>query len=213
VSQTQLDPMRGLDGGEIRRGYVRQDPDLIFLGEIRDHETAMLALEASLTGHLVISTLHTESAGGAVHRLASLGAPLEMLSQSLLLLQAQRLVRRLCPVCREPVPFGGTGESEKWERHMVRAGLEIPRVTWRARGCTRCQGSGYQGRVVLMELVPVTRTVSHALLRAGCGEWVDLPQAVIGGPGSTLYDDALRRVIGGEITLEQASLYGHAWEE
>lgn len=212
VNQTQLDPLRGLTLNEFRKGYVRQDPDVLFLGEIRDLDTAGFAVEASLTGHLVISTLHTESAVGAVHRLISLGVNTEILSQSLLLLQAQRLVRKLCNLCKRPIPENHE-LYRKWANVFDRTGLERPDSLYQAKGCPRCQDSGYAGRGLLVETVKVTHGMAQAIAVARLEDLFALRKIAVEQGATTLYQDSLRLLAMGILSLEDADLYGNPWED
>ena len=148
VAQTQVNPRIELNFARSLRSILRQDPDIIMIGEIRDLETAQIAVQASLTGHLVLATLHTNDAASAITRLADMGVEPYLLASSLLGVLAQRLVRRLCPACRrtaQPTP----GESALLER------LGLPRTQrlWNAVGCATCGGSGYRGRTGVYELL------------------------------------------------------------
>lgn len=211
VNQTQLDPMRGLTLHEFRKGYVRQDPDVLFLGEIRDLDTAGFAVEASLTGHLVISTLHTESAVGAVHRLISLGVNTEILSQSLLLLQAQRLVRKLCNLCKQPLRKNAD-QRERWMKSFERAGVQMPDCLYQAKGCPRCQDTGYAGRGLLVEMVKVTKVMAQAIAVARMEDLLILRRTAEEQGATTLSRDSLRLLEAGELSVEEADLYGDPWE-
>ncbi len=212
VNQTQMDPLRGLTIQEFRKGYVRQDPDILFLGEIRDPDTAKFALESSLTGHLVLSTLHTESASGAIHRLIALGVHTEILSRSLLLLQAQRLVRRLCPVCKRKRPSSEIF-AEQGGRLVSKSQCQIPDYLYEAVGCSGCQNTGYNGRVVLMEMIPVTHRVAQAIATTRMEDLFGVDRVARESGFSTLYEDAWRRACMGDISVSQAALYGNSWEE
>src|SRR5207249_5007584 len=141
VGQTQVNPKIELTFARALRAILRQDPDIIMIGEIRDLETAQIAVQASLTGHLVLATLHTNDAASAVTRLADMGVEPYLLASSLLGVLAQRLVRCLCPECREAVA-PTAGEASVLEQ------LGLPRSThlWRATGCAACNDSGYRGR-------------------------------------------------------------------
>ncbi|SNS18452.1 type II secretion system protein E (GspE) [Noviherbaspirillum humi] len=136
VGQTQVNPRIEMTFAKALRAILRQDPDIIMIGEIRDLETAQIAVQASLTGHLVLATLHTNDSAAAVTRLLDMGIEPFLLSSSLLGVVAQRLVRKLCPVCKEPDPNGGP--------------------EWRAVGCDKCGHTGYQGRVGIYELLQTT---------------------------------------------------------
>jgi general secretion pathway protein E len=148
VAQTQVNPRIELNFARSLRSILRQDPDIIMIGEIRDLETAQIAVQASLTGHLVLATLHTNDSASAITRLADMGVEPYLLASSLLGVLAQRLVRCLCPECRratEPTP----GERALLEH----VGLPRTRAAWGAVGCPACGGSGYRGRTGIYELL------------------------------------------------------------
>jgi general secretion pathway protein E len=155
VNQIHVKPQIGLTFANGLRSIVRQDPDVIMVGEIRDAETAEIAVQAALTGHLVFSTLHTNDAAGAIARLLEMGVQDYLLSSSLLGVLAQRLVRRLCPRCRREVPFTGLEAASS----ELAVGGEVPATIWEAAGCDECSGTGYLGRVGIFELLPVTAEI------------------------------------------------------
>jgi general secretion pathway protein E len=158
VGQTQVNPRIELSFARALRSILRQDPDIIMIGEIRDLETAQIAVQASLTGHLVLATLHTNDAVSAVTRLADMGVEPYLLASSLLGVLAQRLVRCLCPACREAVPATAGEEA-------VLAQLGIARASrlWRASGCDACSRSGYRGRTGIYELLLVDDDVRRSI--------------------------------------------------
>src|SRR6516162_390620 len=139
VNQIHVKPAIGLTFANGLRSIVRQDPDVIMVGEIRDAETAEIAIQAALTGHLVFSTLHTNDAAGAISRLLEMGVQDYLLSSSLLGVLAQRLVRRLCATCRKEVPFTGFAANEP---EVTLQNVETPRTVWEAVGCNACSGTG-----------------------------------------------------------------------
>src|SRR3990170_1031016 len=150
VNQIQVKPQIGLTFANGLRSIVRQDPDIIMVGEIRDFETAEIAVQAALTGHLVLSTLHTNDAAGAVSRLLEMGVQDYLLSSSLLGVLAQRLVRRLCAACRKQTPFAGFSAGDP---ELRPASGEPLQNVWEAVGCEECGGTGYLGRVGIFELL------------------------------------------------------------
>ncbi len=167
VNQIHVKPQIGLTFANGLRSIVRQDPDVIMVGEIRDAETAEIAVQAALTGHLVFSTLHTNDAAGAISRLLEMGVQDYLLSSSLLGVLAQRLVRRLCPDCRREVPFADV--EAVTEELNVRESSSL-RVVWEAVGCNLCSGTGYLGRVGIFELLPVTSEICKVIVqRADAG--------------------------------------------
>jgi general secretion pathway protein E len=162
VNQIHVKPQIGLTFANGLRSIVRQDPDVIMVGEIRDAETAEIAVQAALTGHLVFSTLHTNDAAGAISRLLEMGVQDYLLSSSLLGVLAQRLVRRLCPNCRKEIPFtdldGVAAELNLRESSSLN-------TVWEAVGCNSCSGTGYLGRVGIFELLPVTSEICKVIVR------------------------------------------------
>ena len=167
VNQIQVKPQIGLTFANGLRSIVRQDPDIIMVGEIRDFETAEIAIQAALTGHLVFSTLHTNDAAGAISRLLEMGVQDYLLASSLLGVLAQRLVRRLCLSCRKEVPFTGFGIEDSESR--IQNG-DPPATLWEANGCDSCNGTGYLGRIGIFELLPVTSEICKLIVqRADAG--------------------------------------------
>ncbi len=153
INQIQVSTKAGLTFARGLRSILRHDPDVILIGEIRDRETAEIAVQASLTGHLVFSTLHTNDAPGAITRLVDMGIEPYLVASSLEMVLAQRLVRLICPACRQPyaAPDADALRSE--------LGGEIPDQLYHGRGCRQCQGTGYRGRTGIFELMPVTERI------------------------------------------------------
>jgi len=167
VNQIHVKPQIGLTFANGLRSIVRQDPDVIMVGEIRDAETAEIAVQAALTGHLVFSTLHTNDAAGAISRLLEMGVQDYLLSSSLLGVLAQRLVRRLCPNCRKEVPFA---DMDGLAAELDVDGDNALRTVWEAGGCDTCSGTGYLGRVGIFEFLPVTSEICKVIVqRADAG--------------------------------------------
>ncbi len=167
VNQIHVKPQIGLTFANGLRSIVRQDPDVIMVGEIRDAETAEIAVQAALTGHLVFSTLHTNDAAGAISRLLEMGVQDYLLSSSLLGVLAQRLVRRLCAACRKEMPFSA---FENTEPGLSLQFGEVPEVVWEATGCNVCSGTGYLGRVGIFELLAATPAICKIIVqRADAG--------------------------------------------
>ncbi len=153
INQTQIQPRSGLDFNRVLRALLRQDPDVIMVGEIRDAETASIAVKAAQTGHLVLSTLHTNSTAETLTRLRQMDIPGYLLGPALQLVVAQRLVRRLCVHCRQPGQAIAHLPTELWPGTLQ---------TWRAPGCDHCF-SGYYGRLALFEILPVTSKLQNAI--------------------------------------------------
>jgi general secretion pathway protein E len=183
------------------RALMRQDPDIIMVGEIRDLETAEMAIQAALTGHLVLSTLHTNDAPSAVMRLLELGVPYYLLETTLIGIMAQRLVRTLCPACKAP---GGELLDEIWGNLTEGWGIPKPATTYRPVGCPECRQTGYRGRIGLYELLTVTQPFSklikeetdiHALRQQSVNDGMK-PLRVAGAlkvaEGTTTVDEVLK---------------------
>ena len=173
ISQTQIDHEKGYDFSHGLRAAVRQDPDVIMVGEIRDEETATVAIDSALTGHLVFSTLHTNNAAGAIPRLIDIGVNPKIISSALNIAIGQRLVRRLCKFCKEEyLPEGK--ELEAYEQALpdirkFRPRVVIPEKLWRPVGCDKCSFTGFKGRVSIYEGILMDRAV-EAILRENPSE-------------------------------------------
>ena len=194
VGQTQVNTKVDMTFARGLRAILRQDPDVVMVGEIRDLETAEIAVQASLTGHLVLSTLHTNTAIGAVTRLQDMGVEPFLLSSSLLGVMAQRLVRLLCLSCREAYRA-----SDK-EQELLGVNHDGELTLWRARGCEACNQTGYRGRTGIYELIEIDDTL-RTLIHEGCGEQKMLAEARQRYPG--IQKDGKRRVLAGETSLEE----------
>jgi general secretion pathway protein E len=158
VGQTQVNPKIELDFARALRAILRQDPDIIMIGEIRDLETAQIAVQASLTGHLVLATLHTNDAASAMTRLADMGVEPYLLASSLLGVLAQRLVRTLCPACRVRVaPTAGEAAL------LVELGLAPNQPLHAPAGCGECRETGYRGRTGVYELIVVDEALRRLI--------------------------------------------------
>lgn len=156
ISQIQINEPAGLTFAAVLRSILRHDPDTIFIGEIRDKETAEIAVQASLTGHLVLSTIHTNSAAGAIGRFLDMGVADYLLASSLVAISAQRLVRRLCDVCKQAI-HADPATSERF-------GISPSETIYRAEGCQKCSKTGYQGRLAIAELLEITSALRQQIL-------------------------------------------------
>jgi general secretion pathway protein E len=185
VGQTQVNSRIDMSFAKALRAILRQDPDVIMIGEIRDLETAQIAVQASLTGHLVLATLHTNDAASAVTRLVDMGVEPFLLASSLLGVMAQRLVRRLCPACKRPYP----------------APLDGGGTHYRPAGCPECAHTGYRGRYGIYELMVFDETLAH-LTHDRAAEQALREQALAGGM-RMLREDGMRWVAAGETALEE----------
>jgi general secretion pathway protein E len=194
ISQTQVNPRIDMSFARALRAILRQDPDVIMIGEIRDLETAQIAVQSSLTGHLVLATLHTNDTASAITRLTDMGIEPFLLSSSVVGVLAQRLVRRLCHDCREAYT---PDEAEL----ALLAGHGKPVLLYRPVGCPSCNHTGYRGRTGIYELLEVDETL-HGMIHARESEQRLRDHATRHGMKS-LRDDGLRWVIAGETALEE----------
>lgn len=193
VGQTQVNPKVGLTFAAGLRAILRQDPDVVMVGEIRDRETAEIAVQASLTGHLVLSTVHTNDAVGAITRMRDMKVEPFLLASTLRAVVAQRLVRRLCPSCRRPVKAG--------ETVATLLGIAPDAIVYEPGGCATCSHTGYKGRVGVFEAVRVDETVRR-LINEGGDEAAIARHAF--ASGDTLATAARRLVEQGMTTPEEA---------
>jgi general secretion pathway protein E len=198
ISQTQVKPAIGLTFANALRAFLRQDPDVIMVGEMRDAETARVAIQASLTGHLVLTTLHTNTAAAAITRLIDLGLEPFLLSASLQSIVAQRLVRLLCTSCRRSVRVSADlGRSDPRYRAF---GLEGNQV-YEANGCERCAGTGYAGRRAVFEVLNLTEEIRHMISTGATEAEIEGKARAFGL--TTLIEDGMRAVLAGETSLQE----------
>src|SRR5882672_2437025 len=200
INQVQVHPAIGLDFPHALRSILRQDPDIIMIGEIRDLETARIAIQASLTGHLVFSTLHTNSSAATVTRLIDMGVENYLVASTLNGILAQRLVRRLCPQCAGPHP-----NAAHWRQHIEH---EIPcsHIPHELRvlkpiGCEACRATGFSGRIAIAELMTMNEE-KRGLILAGAAD-SELEAAARRGGMRTMYEDGLDKVADGLTTIEE----------
>ncbi|MDF1862456.1 MAG: GspE/PulE family protein [Verrucomicrobiales bacterium] len=199
INQTQTDPTHGLTFGNGLRALMRSDPDVILIGECRDEETATSAINASLTGHLVLTTLHANDSLRAISRLLSMGVEPHLVGDSLAMSQAQRLVRRLCSYCKKPVT--ATPQiHDLFRRQGIRLEKADPTLYF-AAGCTECSGVGYSGRVALMEMAEINAEISD-LIETGATQ-TELKKAALKTGFQTLYQEGLMHVLAGNTTLDE----------
>lgn len=197
INQVQTHAEVGLTFANGLRSILRQDPDIVMVGEIRDRETAEIAVQAALTGHLVLSTLHTNDAAGAVARMVNMGIEPFLLASSLLLAQAQRLYRKLCVACREPVEIS----PDLLRQHRLDPAMFEGATLYQARGCPQCNNLGYKGRAALMELLLVTDAIRTQMLRDADAN--KIRALAIQEGMRTLRDVGLQKVRDGITTLEE----------
>lgn len=194
IGQIQVNPRIGLTFAQGLRSILRQDPDVIMVGEIRDSETAEIAVHASLTGHLVLSTLHTNSASGAIARLLDMGIEPFLVSSSLSAVLGQRLVRRICPHCRGEVPVPP-------ELKTYFGSNPLPENLYRGSGCSHCGESGYFGRTGIFEFLMVTSDVRRLVLVNADAR--DIEEKAVSQGMTTMFADGLSKAVKGETTLEE----------
>jgi general secretion pathway protein E len=197
INQIQVKPQIELYFANLLRSILRQDPDVIMVGEIRDLETAEIAVQAALTGHLVLSTLHTNSAAATITRLRDMGLEDYLVTAVLRGVLAQRLVRRLCTHCRQSTP----APRELVERFDLARLAEGPFTLWRPVGCAHCRGTGYRGRLAIAEfLVPDERIARLVFSRA---DHTDIEREAVAGGMVPLFDAGLLAALGGDTTIEE----------
>jgi type IV pilus assembly protein PilB len=202
INQVQINPKAGLTFASGLRSILRCDPDIIMVGEIRDKETAQIAVESALTGHLVLSTLHTNDAPGALSRLTEMGVEPFLTASAVDCVIAQRLVRKLCEYCREPYPATkemldrlGFAQNavEKWKDTQLH----------RAAGCGHCNGTGYKGRLGIYEIMPVTEALERLIVERKSAD--ELMRVAVAEGMVSLRQDGLERVLQGVTTVEEIS--------
>ena len=197
VNQVQVNPRVGLTFATGLRTVLRQDPDVIMVGEIRDEETGEIAIRSALTGHLVLSTLHTNSAVATISRLANMGLESYILSSTIIGIVAQRLVRTICRDCKEP--------SELIDPLLIRyirsLDLEPPTIVYRGKGCPLCNNTGYRGRTAIAEVLVFNKEMRRAV-EADVGE-AELLEIALRGGLITLQHDAINKLMAGVTTSEE----------
>lgn len=195
INQVQVNVKAGLTFAAALRSFLRQDPDIIMVGEIRDGETAEIATRAAITGHLVFSTLHTNDAASSVTRMIDMGIEPFLLSSSLVGLIAQRLVRRLCPNCKEPVEI----DDETRELLNIEEGEEV--TVFKAKGCEHCNNTGYKGRIAVYEILQVDREIRELISKNANSD--DIKDLAIKHGMKTLRMNSARLVKNGTTSIEE----------
>jgi general secretion pathway protein E len=195
VNQIQVRPQIGLGFAQVLRAILRQDPDIVMIGEMRDPETAEIAIQAALTGHLVLSTLHTNGAAATVTRLLDMGVEDYLVTATMNGVLAQRLVRKLCRHCREP--HAALPELVR----QLRLPGDGPLTLYRPRGCEHCRGSGYLGRVAITELLAFSDEIRRLVLSRA--EAQEIHRAGIAAGMRSMYDDGILKALAGVTSLEE----------
>ena len=201
INQSQINAKAGITFASCMRAILRQDPDVILVGEIRDIETLETAISAALTGHLVLSTLHTNSAAATITRLIDMGAKDYLVSSTLVGIIAQRLVRNLCPHCRSQY-FPSREEAE-----LVIAGGEkeiqdfMKTPVYKPTGCDKCNFEGYKGRLGVYEIMPITKEIKK-LIAQGAHD-ITIEEAAVGAGMNTLHQACLKHIVAGKTTISE----------
>jgi type II secretory ATPase GspE/PulE/Tfp pilus assembly ATPase PilB-like protein len=207
ILQTQTDDKKGYSFPKALRALLRQNPDIMMIGEIRDEETAQIAVQAALTGHLVLTTLHTNNAAGSVQRLINMNVNATDIASSVNAFMAQRLVRVLCPDCKKKIEVDSK-TKERFEKVLGSispdAGIEIPKkieFIYQAQGCQKCNNIGYRGRTTVSEIMEVTKEMEELITRQPTTSEVESlasKQGMI-----TMTQDGILKIIEGITTLEE----------
>jgi type IV pilus assembly protein PilB len=199
INQVQMKESIGLNFAATLRSFLRQDPNIILVGEIRDFETAEIAIKAALTGHLVLSTLHTNDAPSTINRLMNMGIEPFLVATSVQLIAAQRLVRRICSNCKE--------EQDMQPQALLNIGFKKEEIgtfkVYKGRGCDKCNNTGYKGRVGLYEVMDITDELRELVLVGASG--LELRRKAIEEGMLTLRMSGLRKVKDGLTTVEEVA--------
>jgi type IV pilus assembly protein PilB len=197
INQVEVKHSIGLDFALIIRAMLRQAPNIILVGEMRDYETASMGIQASLTGHLVFSTLHTNDAPGAITRMIDMGVPSYLVSGSVIGILAQRLVRVICPKCKQP----HTPRESELQSAGITPEQAASATFMKGRGCNHCGGGGYRGRLGIFELLTMSSRIRELAFQGASTQ--DIRKEAIKRGMTTLYDDGIRKVCEGITTLDE----------
>jgi type IV pilus assembly protein PilB len=197
INQVQVHETIDLTFASVLRSFLRQDPNVILVGEIRDNETADIAVKASLTGHLVLSTLHTNDAPSTIIRLIDMGIDSYLVATSVILIAAQRLVRRICPACKEEVAIPPKALLNVGFSEEEAATMKI----YKGKGCPKCNNTGYKGRIALYEVMQVSPTIRDMILSGA--SVADIRQQAIDEGMLTLRQSGLTKIHNGVTTIEE----------
>jgi type IV pilus assembly protein PilB len=197
INQIQINQKCGLTFSRVLRAMLRSSPDIVMVGEMRDKETSQIAIEAALTGHLVLSTLHTNDAPGAISRLTEMGIPPFLTASSVECVLAQRLARRLCPDCKEPY----TPSVEALRRiGFPLQGDEVPTL-YKQKGCPKCNNTGYKGRLGIYEVMLMTDDVKELCVKRAAGD--EIKRVAVNNGMKTLKYDGYEKVLLGHTSIEE----------
>ena len=197
INQVMVKEDIGLTFANVLRAFLRQDPDIIMVGEIRDSETAEIAIRSALTGHLVLSTIHTNDAPSTIMRLEDMGIEKYLIVSSVILILAQRLVRKICPYCKEKVDIPPNALEE-----LGFSSEDAKNVTiYKGRGCSRCNNTGYKGRVAIYEIIPISDQIRNMILKGA--SLSEIREQAIKEGTSTLRNSGLKKIKEGITTIEE----------
>lgn len=199
VSQVQVNQKKGLTFARGLRSFLRQDPDVMMVGEIRDLETAEVAIRAALTGHLVFSTVHTNDSASTITRMVDQGVEPYLVSSSIVLIIAQRLVRTICRHCRQEVPL-----NDEWKAKLAKVGMDLKRLNGKisvGAGCEECFHSGYSGRTAIYEIMPVDEELRTQIMEGASA--TDMKRSAVSRGLITLREDGRRKIESGQTTPDE----------
>ena len=198
INQIQVKPQIDLTFSNALRSIVRQDPDVIMIGEIRDLETAQIAMQSALTGHMVLSTVHTNDAAATINRLLDMGVEDYLLTSTVIGIEAQRLVRVLCVHCKTPYhPVEEVVEQMGLRRFTREKSVTL----YHAKGCEHCGHTGYFGRLSIIEVMPMSDALRSLVMRHATAS--ELRAAAIAGGMETMYENGLKKAVDGVTTIEE----------
>jgi type IV pilus assembly protein PilB len=198
INQVQMHEEIGLTFANSLRSFLRQDPDIILVGEVRDFETAEIAIKAALTGHLVLSTLHTNDAPSTINRLLNMGVEPFLVSSSLNLVVAQRLARRICNNCREPLEIS----REQLEKlGSIPRDLPDPVNLSKGKGCDLCSNTGYKGRVAMYEVMMMKDSLKELVLQGASA--MEIKREAVQSGMKTLRRSGINKLLDGTTTIEE----------
>ena len=202
INQIQVKPQIDLTFSNALRSIVRQDPDVIMIGEIRDLETAQIAMQSALTGHMVLSTIHTNDAAATINRLLDMGVEDYLLTSTVIGIEAQRLVRVLCTACKEPYqPVEEVVEQMGLRRFKSASHVNKPLTLYHPKGCEQCGHTGYFGRLSIIEVLPMSDGLRSLIMRHATAS--ELRAEGIAEGMETMYENGLKKAVEGVTTLEE----------
>jgi len=207
IGQTQVNTKIDMSFARGLRAILRQDPDVVMIGEIRDVETADMAIHAALTGHIVLSTLHTNDAAGAFPRLIDMGIEPFLITSSVHTVIAQRLTRKICPDCKEKIELSKEEldeiqvEIDKMPEQQRDEVMSKPLEFWHGKGCDKCGGKGYKGRIGVFEILDVTEEIRSLVLKRTSGD--EIAASAVKNGMVTMVQDGIIKALRGDTTIEE----------